>query len=211
MTAPGGVCPSCGAAMPAAARFCPGCGAGLAQASPPPAASAQDEGGDPLVCPRCGRWMPCPACLCPSCMAGEPVPPKRRRTRFRWWRLLWFVGLGAVALAGRSVLTHSLGTLALLVAMAVLIILLRRTLGTGLRALSGLAVFGPYWAVQSRVPKVLRILGGIAVSVALAFWLTPKLNRVFNGYGFMVFASVLSINTVVAFFIMGRGPQRGSR
>ena len=211
-----GACPSCGRAVPGVARFCPGCGAEVLRAAPGGAAprrapaaarAAEAAGGDPLVCPRCGRWRPCPSCLCPACMAGEPVPPRRPGLRFRWWKLLWFVGLGAVALAGKAVFTHSAGTLLLLVVLVVMVIVLRRTLAAGLGVLDRLAVLRPYWAVQRHVPKVLRVLGAIVVPVVLAFLVTPTLNRVFNGYGFLVFSSALAINTVAAHFILGPAPK----
>ena len=72
--APAGIaCPSCGASMPAGARFCPSCGAQPVQAAP--------QGM--LTCPSCGKATPqgrfCIECgarldaACPSC--GAQVTP----------------------------------------------------------------------------------------------------------------------------------------
>ena len=58
------VCPSCGASVPAGARFCATCGAGLAG-----------------TCPRCGTEIPDGARFCPSC--GQPLAAEPARTEER--------------------------------------------------------------------------------------------------------------------------------
>lgn len=216
MTAPAGSCPSCGRALPSVARFCPGCGAAAAVRcpEPPPQAAPAPESSpeaDPLVCPRCGRWKPCPACLCPACMAGEPVPTRPSQAQFRPWKLLWLLGLVVVAMVGKRAFTHSAAAFPLIVVSIVLLFLLRKTLGAGLRVVDRLAPLRPYWRFQAHVPKVLRYLGAIVAAAALSFALTPMLSSMFNGYGFMVFFTALMVNIVVAHFLIGPAPPEAIR
>ncbi|HEY4633996.1 MAG TPA: adenylate/guanylate cyclase domain-containing protein, partial [Candidatus Limnocylindrales bacterium] len=77
------VCPSCGASVPAGARFCATCGAGLAG-----------------TCPRCGTEVPDGARFCPSC--GHQQAPLSETVEVRRIATILFADVvGSTALGER--------------------------------------------------------------------------------------------------------------
>jgi len=218
----------CGSPIPPGGRFCPQCGAPGAigapgsSPSPPPRVPPPEDVPAPqapvsrasrpptLKCPRCDGWLPYPADLCPACLAGEPPTPIQAGTHGSPLRVLWlaipllvsFIGYRSIT----SVFSHTATLVLLLVVVSVMMCVLRRHVAACLLSMDRWTVLRPFWRVQSQVPKALRIPGAIVAPIVVALLITPSLNRMLQGNGFLVFVFVLAVNTVVAHLILAAPP-----
>jgi hypothetical protein len=207
-------CSNCGATIQPGNRFCTKCGANV-----------QPNFQNRLVC-ACGNHVAPGSRFCPDCgatlqgqlsagVATEPALPSLKGVWLNSRVLRWFGGLFIIAFLGKwlesplkmNLLTHSIGTLLLMGAMTVLFVILRQPLAAMLQAIGRLPGLRPVWTVMASLPRPLRLLGGLAVPFILAYLMTPFLSGIFAGYGFMVNAVSVVINTVVAYFFFAKPPR----
>lgn len=162
-------------------------------------------------CKACGKVSPANANAC-SC--GQPVTVDGvARSGMAIVSFLALIGISLIGMGGNGdtprtfsdYLRSSVGTIGLLAATAGLTYFFRREIATGLRALENSPTLQPWWNVQTKLPKGVCVIAGLAAPFAIAFILTDYLSTVLKGYGFLVLLTLVPINVVVANLFLG-GP-----